>query len=270
MKRKSVVALASLILLAASSCSTSSTNAIFQLRLTDSPADYEAVLIDIRDVQISVGGDEEKGWSSLKVNQGVYNLLEFRNGLDTLLVSTELPVGTISQIRLILGENNALVAEGETFPLKAPSSTQSGLKLNVHCELSEGLTYKLWIDFDAARSIVKKGNGSYSLKPVVRTYTEAASGAIKGVVSPAASMPFVLAKAEADTFSVIATEDGRFFLRGIPPGTYGMEFQPVDGFSIRILENIPVTLGEVTDLDTVFIESLVPAKEHKIPVVSER
>jgi hypothetical protein len=260
MKRDLVFAFASLIMMAVSSCSTSSTNAIFQLRLTDSPADYEAVLIDVQDVQISIGENEEKGWTSLDINAGVYNLLDFRNGMDTLLVSTELPPGTISQIRLILGQNNALVTGGETFPLKAPSTAQSGLKLNVHCELNEGLTYKLWIDFDAARSIVKKGNGSYSLKPVVRTYTEATSGAIKGIISPAAALPFVQALAPADTFSVIAADDGKFMLSGIPAGTYALEFQPVQGYLAKTIENVTVTLGQVTLLDTVFIESLVPAK----------
>ena len=63
--------------------------------LTDAPADYDAVLIDIQDVQIHVSDNDAEGsWQSLIVNKGIYNLLDFRNGMDTLLGSIELPAGT--------------------------------------------------------------------------------------------------------------------------------------------------------------------------------
>ncbi len=43
--------------------------------------------------------------------------------------------------------------------MKTPSAQQSGLKLNVHEEFLQGVAYEYIIDFDAARSIVKTGNG---------------------------------------------------------------------------------------------------------------
>lgn len=48
----------------------------------------------------------------------------------------------------------------------------------------DGIEYKLWLDFDAGRSVVEIGNGNYILKPVIRIYSEATSGAIKGSVLP--------------------------------------------------------------------------------------
>ena len=65
--------------------------------------------------------------------------------------------------------------------LTTPSAQHSGLKLNVHAELTEGITYKILLDFDAARSIVKTGSGAYNLKPVIRTITEATSGLSKAM-----------------------------------------------------------------------------------------
>ena len=136
------------------SCSDQDNTALLEVRLTDAPADYDEVLIDVRDVQIHVSGDgDEEGWQSLQVNSGVYNLLDFRNGMDTLLATLELPAGHVSQMRLILGDNNLVTIDGEEHHLETPSAQQSGLKFNIDADLKQGIVYTLWIDFDAGRSI---------------------------------------------------------------------------------------------------------------------
>lgn len=166
-------------------------NAKLRIILTDAPANYQEVLIDIQEVRVHSAADgEEGGWRTLSdINAGVYNLLDFTNGVDTLIAEEEMPFGTISQIRLMLGENNRIKKGGEYYVIKTPSAQQSGLKLKVHADLNRGVTYHLWLDFDAGRSIVEKGNGSYSLKPVIRVFTEATSGAIKGFVAPLEAGP---------------------------------------------------------------------------------
>src|SRR6478735_1059200 len=87
-----------------------------EVRLTDAPGDYEEVNIDIQDVQVNTGSDEG-GWKSLEINKGVYDILKLTNGLDTLLGKIELPVGRVSQIRLILGTNNTLKIDGQIIAL---------------------------------------------------------------------------------------------------------------------------------------------------------
>ena len=162
------------------SCSDSEENARLEIRLTDAPGDYEAVYVDIQGVEIHADeGNTSSGWKSLEVQEGRYNLLEFTNGIDTLLATAVLPAGRISQIRLILGDDNAVKIDGQEIGLTTPSAQHSGLKLNVHAELTEGITYKILLDFDAARSIVKTGSGAYNLKPVIRTVAEATSGLSK-------------------------------------------------------------------------------------------
>ena len=133
---------------------SSDQNALLEVRLTDAPAAYEEVLIDVQDVQIHVSANDADGeWQSLTVNKGVYNLLDFRNGMDTLLAYIELPPGTVSQMRLVLGPDNNLKVNGEYHDMETPSAQQSGLKFNIHATLTGGVVYKLWIDFDAARLI---------------------------------------------------------------------------------------------------------------------
>lgn len=234
-------------------CSDDNQTAKLEVRLTDAPGDYEEVNIDIQSVEIN-NGEGNSGWTTLDVESGVYNILELTNGLDTLLASTELPAGRISQIRLILGDNNSVKVNGVTKPLSTPSAQQSGLKLNLQAELSEGITYTITLDFDAARSIVRRGNGSYSLKPVIRALQKASSGSIKGTVTPLEASPAVFAISGTDTVATAYTDEaGKFMLRSIPAGTYTVSFDPKTGYVPQQKESVTVTLGTITDLGAVTI-----------------
>lgn len=229
--------------------------ATLKVRLTDAPANYEEVLIDVQDLQIHSSSNENEGsWVSLPLRKGVYNLLDFRNGLDTLLATAVLPSGNISQMRLVLGSNNRVKVDGVYHNLDTPSAQQSGLKFNINAQLEEGIVYELWIDFDAARSIVAKGNGGYSLKPVIRTFNEASTGAIRGIVLPAAANPSVKAIANGDTLATIPAEDGKFMFKGVDPGTYKIVIEPVAGYVGKTIENTAVVVGQVTNLGTITLD----------------
>ena len=255
MKKKIVyflTGIASIVLVAflISACSDDQKNARVEVRLTDAPGDYEEVNIDIQDVEVNAND----GWRSLDIIPGVYNLLELTNGLDSLLGSVEVPEGEISQIRLVLGDNNSIKTDGQVFDLSTPSAQQSGLKLNVHETLQGGITYRFLLDFDAAKSIVKTGNGSFKLKPVIRVITEATSGAIKGSVSIPESTPAVYAIINLDTLGTsFADSTGGFFIGGLPAGSYRVSFAPATGYTIGDVTNVPVTVGNITDLGAVVV-----------------
>ena len=81
----------------------------------------------------------------------------------------------------------------------------------------DGIEYKLWPDFDAGRSVVETGNGNYILKPVIRIYSEATSGAIKGSVLLANSYSTAYAIQNATDMTasaVAATTSGNFIIGG--------------------------------------------------------
>src|SRR5215813_3016075 len=107
---------ASLLLLnACKKDNNTSADAIMSVYLTDDPSKYDKVLIDIQSVEINDGS----GWHPLHVlSPGIHNLLNFRNGKDTILASSRLAQRRISQIRLILGTNNSVVVEGQKYPLE--------------------------------------------------------------------------------------------------------------------------------------------------------
>ncbi|WP_210489798.1 DUF4382 domain-containing protein [Rufibacter aurantiacus] len=228
-----------------------------EVRLTDAPGNYEEVNVDIRSVQIHrEANDDEAGWETLEtIHPGVYNLLDFANGRDTLLASANLPAGRISQIRLVLGNNNTLKLKGEntTRPLTTPSGQTSGLKLQINADLVADVTYRLLLDFDAAKSIVPRGNsGQYNLKPVIRTYAQAIAGGIRGTVTPAAAKPGILVISAAnDTIGGFTDDAGRYLIKGIPAGTYKVQFSTTAPYQNKELTNITVTNETITDVPAV-------------------
>lgn len=222
-----------------------------EIRLTDAPAPYDEVNIDIIGVSLHVSNEEFSGWQELPLlYPGIYNLLDYRNGVDTLLAAYDLPAGKISQIRLLLGENNTIVKDGEEYPLKTPSAQQSGLKLNFHDELAPGVLYKLWIDFDASRSIVETGSGKFQLKPVIRAYAEAISATgIVGDVIPFDAYYRVDAILGTDTLTTYPDDNGHFLMYGLTPSAawkvYGYSADK-EIYPDMIYENVVIREGEVT------------------------
>ncbi len=136
-----------------------------QVRLTDAPAAFDRVNVDIKEVRVNFR-DDSIGWITLNTNAAIYNLLGLQNGVDTLLATGTVQTGTIKEIRLILGSNNTIVVGGVLFPLTIPSGSESGLKIKVGKKLNATLE-TLLIDFDAALSIKLEGGG-YKLRPVLK------------------------------------------------------------------------------------------------------
>jgi hypothetical protein len=136
--------------------------------------------------------------------------------------------------------------------MEVPSGQESGLKFNIHADLIAGIEYKLWIDFDCSRSVVDNGAGDYILKPVIRTFTEATSGAIKGIVSPAAASATVQATNGVDILSAIPdATTGQFLIRGVPAGTWTVTIDANNGYIDQTINNVQVTVGQVADVGPV-------------------
>lgn len=240
------------------------------IRLVDGPGDYEAVNVEIVDVMIKMDNDndDDNGWMSLEANNEIVNLLEFTGGFSKVLVERfPIPAGTLSQMRLVLGDGNTIVIkdsnnEDEEFALKTPSAQQSGLKLKVNTEIEEGFTYDFVLDFDVEKSIVRAGNsGNIILKPVLYVSAEASSGIIEGKISPidVPSVASVLVDDNGtpeidDDFIITAFTDtvtGEFALWGVPAGTYDVIVKPVDevsDYSYGSATDVSVSNGEITTI----------------------
>ena len=146
------------------SCKKESSGTNLRVTLTDAPAAYDEVNVDIREVNIKM--DDDSGWISLPTTSGVYNLLDYQNGLDTLIAQTFVTGSTVKEIRLVLGNEHTITVGGESHALTIPSGSESGLKIKMNKSLKEGVDY-LSLDFDAALSVSEELSG-YKLRPVIK------------------------------------------------------------------------------------------------------
>jgi uncharacterized protein DUF4382 len=187
-----------LLSLAAGAVSCGGGSGQIKLSLTDAPADLVNVsqvnitLDEIRvhdDASSSVpdgganaaqDGVNGQGWIVLCTDTQTVDLMQLTNGRFTPMCAQaaadggmesrpiDVPAGRISQLRLHLVSAQLVFNDG-TPPasLTVPSGSTSGLKINVDRDVPKGGVLDLRLDFNAASSINKQGNGTYTLTPVL-------------------------------------------------------------------------------------------------------
>ncbi|WP_242134232.1 DUF4382 domain-containing protein [Aestuariivivens marinum] len=250
------------------SCNDSNSDGVkaaptISVRLVDAPGDYEAVNVEIVDVMIKMNNDsdDEAGWMSLDANDGTVNLLDFTGGISKVLVDRfPIPAGTLSQMRLVLGDGNTVVIkEGDMnkeYNLKTPSAQQSGLKVKINALIEEGFTYDYILDFDVEKSIVHAGNSdNIILKPVLYASAEVSSGIIEGTVAPELALPatasVIVNEGTEDEFEITAQTDdsGAFALWGVPAGTYNVSVISSNAdYASGSAMDVVVVNGEITTI----------------------
>ena len=247
-----------LILGLISSCNNNDPeNARLQVVLIDAPAEYDGVLVDVEGVSANFNQSDDAeesdgGWTvitSSEFEPGQIDLLELVNGTEAMLADESIPAGKLNEIRLHLSDDNILVIGEEEKALTVPSGSASGLKIKLDAELKAGITYKLILDFDAARSVVATGSGKYNLKPVIHANMEAQTGAISGTVSGLDSGVGVVLYAVQgiDSVSTYPNESGEFLIQALEAGTYDVEAVPDSETQKITVEDVNVTVGDVSD-----------------------
>src|SRR4051812_6830581 len=78
-------------------------NGEMTVRMTDAPASFMKVNVEITGFEVN---HDSKGWISLPVQPGIYNLLDLQNNVSVVLADhADIPIGKINQLRLILGSH---------------------------------------------------------------------------------------------------------------------------------------------------------------------
>lgn len=259
--------ISSALLFSTCDVSNSGQTGTIEVKMVDAPGDFQAVAVDIQRIRIhqsetaemdSSASDEEaanNGWVTVMDESAVINLLTLRNGNEVTLGNTELEAGTYTQLRLILGNENEVVVDGQPFELTIPDQPQSGIKLDINATIKEGQNHIMLIDFDVARSIVQNETGGYTLKPVFRAVNLNETGSIAGVVNPTDFQTYIHAIAGEDTLSTIADDEGQYMIMGAAPATYELVFNPnSEQYSDSTVRGIEVITGETTNIDTLNFE----------------
>ena len=226
--------------------------------MTDAPAcGYDQVNVTVSKVRIhqsDTASDNSPGWTDITLNPArKINLLDLNDptqpnfALETL-GETPLPAGHYTQLRLVLDRNtgqslaNSVVLSGTNneIALDTPSGTQSGIKLIHQFTVDSGQRVDLLLDFDACHSIVKTGNGTYKLKPVIKVIPTVLNG-INGFVDK--TLPNVVVSAQQNgnivRATMLNTQTGEFFLAHLAPGNYDVVIT-ADNHATAVISGVPV------------------------------
>jgi len=223
--------------------------------LTDAPAcGFDAVnvtVVKVRVHQSSSVSDKAAGWTDITLNPArKIDLLSLNNGVLDNLGETPLAAGHYTQLRLVLDANtpvnglaNSVIPTGgvETS-LVTPSAVQSGIKLINEFDVASGQRVDLMLDFNACKSVVKRGNGTYALKPVIKVIPFALNG-IHGFVDLALLGSNVMVTAQQNGNVIQSTApktNGEFFLTRLVPGNYDVVLT-ADGQATAVITTVPVT-----------------------------
>ena len=141
-----------------------------QLYLKDFPLEGQTVSsVWITVLAVEVHGESAGWWTVFESPAGTpYDLLTLVEQ-PVLIGTADLPADTYTQVRLLLGEDNRIVVEGEgEFPLRVPSGQQTGIKIVGEFQIREGTITSVVLDFDARQSVKLTGRQRYQLRPTVR------------------------------------------------------------------------------------------------------
>ena len=218
---------------------------------------FDSVFIDMQRLEVKLEDDSlpNSGWVNMNIAPRVINILRFRNGLDTLFASGTLPNARLKKIKLVLGTQNSVMKNGQSFPLRVKSEDREVIaNLDIsNFEISNG-TVMFWIDFDAGNSIQVDNSGSgnnngYRLKSHIKIFSRSSSGRIEGRVVPLAADPIIKAVIGTDTATAIPDDDdGEFKIVGLTAGTYMLIIDGQNGYNDTLIQNVIVRNREDTHL----------------------
>jgi len=233
-----------------------------QVFLTDHQTPlFDSVFIDIQQLEIKVEDDNfgNEGWVVLDIRPGIYNILRFRNGIDTLFANGLLPNANIRKLRLTLGMQNSVMFNNQSSPLKIhDNDRQIVIDLaDNDFEIVGPDQVVFSIDFDAAGSIRSDNSGpgnnnGFELKPHIKAFAKNKSGRIEGKVLPMAADVMVMAINGTDTTMAIPDdEDGEFKIVGLNAGIYTVFIDGQNGYVDMTINNVQVIKGEDTHIPTI-------------------
>lgn len=230
-----------------------------------SEANVTVTKVEMRYEEEGAEGEVDNGKPFITLFEGSeeFNLIELRNGVMAEFLDLEIPVGNYNLIRIYV-ENASISVKGfETYSVKVPSGSQTGIKMFVKPSLKVegGLTAEVLLDFNLDKSFVLKGNmetpagiKGFNFKPVIRAVNNTTAGVVAGIVRDLDDNPIegvaVTIEQELEISTAFTDAEGFYALSGIPAGMYSLSLVK-EGFVTVTAEEVEVVEGNKTVQDFV-------------------
>ena len=146
-------------------------SAQLQIKISATESVFDAVLLDFKEIHLKVIDDESDPncWWKISGSPGLYNLNDLTAGnYAAISDGVPVPTGLIYEIKIVLGDNNLLVKDGEQYPLFTNIIQQENLQMRVLKQFDENSSYAFEVEFDALRSIIEGPiSDQFILRPIV-------------------------------------------------------------------------------------------------------
>lgn len=233
-----------------------------QLSLIDAPLTADEINVTITSVQVHEAGS---GWQTVKEFDPPLevNLLQYASGQSLLLADEPLGAGHYTMVRLFLSAAEIVIGS-DTYPVDLTNVEQTGVKCNGEFTVETGQLLALTLDFNAGRSFVDTGGGTYIIHPVMTMAPDLDAAQANGIVQfeGLTTVPdgvtvnlyttdhpgeedFLIAGAD------VSTADGSFKFGLVAQGTY--DLQVYQGTTaVKTVEDVVITAPS-TDLGTITV-----------------
>ena len=258
---------AAFILVFAGCDKTNEGNGRLVVNITDAPFPVdliESAEVTITKVEIREAGDcncDESPFHVLWEGSETFNLLDLRNGVVAELLNLQIEAGEYDLLRLYVDEASLKVKDGETYTVKVPSGSQTGIKIfiNPGLVIEGGLTTELILDFDLSNSFVMQGNMNspagikgFHFKPVIRAVNNSVAGRLEGKVTDKSGVKVkeasIIVKQDTVVATAVADTMGYYAILGLPSGVYSVTATKT-GFKTLEVNEVIITSGNRKVLD---------------------
>ena len=250
-----------------------------QVIISGSGANFQTVMLDVQKVEIKEDLDDSNydndnfadaddnmddhlktvdefgQWKSLGQAPQQIDMASLKNGAESL-IGNNTAMYKVRKIRITLGTNNYIIDNaGETHALRLENDVEKFIYIGVHeDDIDEDLALNQQIFhlyFDAANSI-KVDNGSYTLDPIVRPFSNKAFGELTGQVFPEDVNSFVkIDDGQGNTILAVTEKSGEFKVRGLKEGNNYTVTVEAPGYVTQEFTNVIMEKGKKTELNAI-------------------
>ena len=236
-----------------------------RVRLTDAPADFDSVILDLREIALHRTADST--WRAFTPSQRLVSVLSLRNGNFLDLGTFSLAGGAVDSMRLKLGTGSYVMSGSTRQPIAMAGSDTNGVAFPATgVTVTNNTTTDIGVDLEVARSLRADGAGGWTFEPQVRVVPFSGTGSITGTISPGDSLAAIYGFAGADTVasSLTGVPSGDFAVTLLAPGTYDLLVYGATNQRDTTVTGVTVTAGQATNLGTIPMLPLAPARASRI------
>ncbi|MBT0812170.1 DUF4382 domain-containing protein [Litoribacter ruber] len=229
---------------------------LININLIDAPGDFDQAWVEVLGAEVVINGTAH--FVDYVTARKMVNVSDLVNGISLQVGRRTVPVGQMTEITLLMGEEIYVIRNGQRVNMQFLNSDSRRLTLPADLTIEGGLSYDYYIDLDMSRSITRAAAEIYTFDPVGRAFLSRGMTAISGTVLPFQAAPYIFAVREGDTLGTVTNlATGQFQIRGLTQGEYQLLIQPRSGFADTLI-NFPVFIDSTNALGEINLRAIAP------------